>query len=164
MLVLALAVCKLPPPGRPSFDPKNQTYAELRLVLQWGEGDAAWKEPERAPHARERLADGAEVSLDAHGLAWLRRDGGATLLIAGPAKLTLRTGELIVDEGKLFVDALTDTSADLITPKGPLHLSGVRGEPGLRRRGCRETQGERRGHVRARGRGEDRVGARGESR
>jgi len=88
-------------------------------VLPPGEG-------ERAPYARERLADGARVSVDEGGLAWLRRDGGATVLVAGPAHFTFRTASLEVTDGRLFVDTLSGATAEVITPAGPLHLSGVR--------------------------------------
>jgi hypothetical protein len=127
LLLVALACVTLAGCRRPTahFDPKNQTYAELRAVRR-GVKVTPPGEHLRAPYARERLADGAEVDLDPGALAWLRRDGGATLLVAGPAKLTLRTDSLVVDSGKLFVDTLAGGSADLVTPKGALHLSGVR--------------------------------------
>jgi Ca-activated chloride channel family protein len=47
-------------------------------------------EAERAPYPRERVVDGEMIKVDAEGLAWLRRDGGATLLVHGPAALTVR--------------------------------------------------------------------------
>lgn len=74
-------------------------------------------ESQRAPYARERLADGAAITVAQGGLCWLRRDGGATLLIAGPAKLTLRADTLIADRGRLFVDTLGGETAEESTPR-----------------------------------------------
>jgi hypothetical protein len=107
------------------LEPKNQTFAELRAVRR-GVHVTPPSERARAPYARERLSDGALVSVDAGGLAWLRRDGGTTLLIAGPAELTLRAETLICDLGSVFVDTLGGGVAEIDTPRGALHLSGVR--------------------------------------
>jgi len=107
------------------LDSRNQTYAELRPVRR-GVRVVPPGEAARAPFARERLADGAEIVVDDGGLAWLRRDGGATLLVAGPAHFTLRAEALLVDDGRIFVDTLAGGTAEVVTPSGPLHLSGVR--------------------------------------
>jgi len=107
------------------LDSKNQTYAELREVRR-GVHVSPPGEAARAPYARERLSDGALVAVDGGGLAWLRRDGGSTLLVQGPARLTLRAETLVADEGKLFIDTLGGGVAEVDTPRGALHLSGVR--------------------------------------
>ncbi|HVY27172.1 MAG TPA: AgmX/PglI C-terminal domain-containing protein [Polyangiaceae bacterium] len=107
------------------LEPRFLTWAELRavknpvLVTPPGEG-------ERSTYPRERLADGTKVRIQAGGLAWLRRDGGATFLVRGPALLTLRARSLSVDEGRVFVDTPPDSSSELTTPSGKLALSAVR--------------------------------------
>ena len=83
--------------------PRSQTWAELRTVRR-GVTVTPPGEAERAPYPRERLVDGEAVRCRAEGLAWLRRDGGATLLVRGPAKLTLRAEAIEVAEGRVFVD------------------------------------------------------------
>ncbi len=105
--------------------PRSQTWAELRTVRRDvkvtppGEG-------ERAPYPRERLVDGEAVSVGAEGLAWIRRDGGATLLVRGPAKLVVRPEAIEVAEGRVFVDTPSGATTELATPSGPLHLAHVR--------------------------------------
>ena len=107
------------------LEPRSLTWAELRavrspvLVTPPGEG-------ERSTYPRERLADGAKVRIEAGGLAWLRRDGGATLLVRGPARLTLRAHSIAVDEGRVFVDTPPGSSNELSTPTGKLTLAAVR--------------------------------------
>ena len=99
--------------------------AELRtvrrsiLVTPPGEG-------ERAPYPRERVLDGEGIKVAAGGLAWIRRDGGATLLVRGPAQLTVREGVIDLVEGRVFVDTPAGVVAELTTPSGPLHLAQVR--------------------------------------
>ncbi|MEZ4312310.1 MAG: VIT domain-containing protein [Polyangiaceae bacterium] len=105
--------------------PKAQTWAELRVVrrdvkVQPPDGEA------RAPYPRERLVDGATVSIGEEGVAWIRRDAGATFLVHGPAKLTLRPKALEVSQGKLFVDTPGKKAVEIETPSGPLTLSQVR--------------------------------------
>jgi hypothetical protein len=107
------------------LEPRSLTWAELRtvrsavLVTPPGEG-------ERNTYPKERLADGAKLRVDAGGLAWLRRDGGATLLVRGPARLTLRARSIAVDEGRVFVDTPPGSSNELTTPAGKLTLAAVR--------------------------------------
>lgn len=105
--------------------PRSQTWAELRTVRR-----AVWVKPpgeaERAPYPRERLVDGEAVKIEAEGLAWLRRDGGATLLVRGPAELTLRAEAMEIGKGRVFVDTPAGITAELVTPAGPLHLAHVR--------------------------------------
>lgn len=105
--------------------PRSQTWAELRTIRR----AVAVKPPgeaERPPHPRDRLVDGEAVHVAAEGLAWLRRDGGATLLVRGPAELTLRSGAVELTEGRVFVDTPSGRAIELETPAGPLHLAHVR--------------------------------------
>ncbi|MDF3069850.1 MAG: hypothetical protein K0R38_5451 [Polyangiaceae bacterium] len=107
------------------LEPRFLTWAELRAVRNPvritppGEG-------ERDTYPKERLADGARVRVEAGGLAWLRRDGGATLLVRGPARLTLRARSLVVEEGRVFVDTPPGSTSELVTPAGSLTLAAVR--------------------------------------
>src|SRR5690349_4704060 len=107
------------------LQPRSLTWAELRtvrsavLVTPPGEG-------ERNTYLKERLADGAKIRVEMGGLAWLRRDGGATLLVRGPARLTLRARSISVDEGRLFVDTPPGSASELVTPSGKLTLAAVR--------------------------------------
>ncbi|HKY35370.1 MAG TPA: hypothetical protein VJN18_05485 [Polyangiaceae bacterium] len=82
LLGLPLFGCKKPDER---LEPRSLTWAELRTVrnpvLVTPPGDA-----ERGTYPKERLADGTKIRVDAGGLAWLRRDGGATLLVRGPAR------------------------------------------------------------------------------
>jgi len=107
------------------LEPRSLTWAELRTVRSAvkvtppGEG-------ERNTYLKERLADGAKIRIEAGGLAWLRRDGGATFLVRGPARLTLRARSIVVDEGRVFVDTPKGSSNELSTPAGKLTLAAVR--------------------------------------
>lgn len=121
-LALLCAGCKA---AEERLEPRSLTWAELRavrnpvLVTPPGEG-------ERNTYPKERLADGAKVRIDAGGLAWLRRDGGATFLVRGPARLTLRARTINVEEGRVFVDTPPGSSNELATPAGKLTLAAVR--------------------------------------
>ncbi|MCS6898954.1 MAG: AgmX/PglI C-terminal domain-containing protein [Myxococcales bacterium] len=116
----------------------SQTFAELRAVRRGVQveppGEAA-----RAPYPRERLADGQKITLEPGGLAWLRRDSGATLLVAGPGRLTLRFDALQVQEGKIFVDTPPGLPTALETPRGMLHLSDVRASVEVQKDGSTEV-------------------------
>jgi Ca-activated chloride channel family protein len=107
------------------LEPRSLTWAELRavrnpvLVAPPGES-------ERSTYPHERLADGARIRIDAGGLAWLRRDSGATLLVRGPARLTLRARSIGVDEGRVFIDTPPGSTNELVTPSGKLTLAAVR--------------------------------------
>jgi len=117
-----LSACR--EPERPLL-PRTQTWAELRTVRR----DVSVTppgEPERPPYPRERLVDGETISVQESGLAWLRRDGGATLLIRGPAKLVLRSDVVEIQSGRVFVDTPASITTELVTPSGPLHLAHVR--------------------------------------
>ncbi|MFO0587455.1 MAG: VIT domain-containing protein [Polyangiaceae bacterium] len=119
---LVLGACE-----RPSIPltSKAQTWAELRVVRR----DVTVQTPDgqpRAPYPRERLVDGESVTIGAEGVAWIRRDAGATFLVHGPAKITLRPTTLEVNEGKLFVDTPGQKASEILTPSGPVQLSRVR--------------------------------------
>jgi Ca-activated chloride channel family protein len=81
------------------LEPRSVTWAELRAVRS-GVLVTPPGEAERPTLPRERLADGTKIRLERDALAWLRRDGGATLLVRGPARLTLRARSLTLDEGR----------------------------------------------------------------
>jgi Ca-activated chloride channel family protein len=122
LLLLLLSGCKK---ADERLKPRSLTWAELRTVrnpvLITPPGDA-----ERSPYPKERLADGSKVRVAAGGLAWLRRDGGATLLVRGPARLTLRERSINIDEGRVFIDTPPGSSSELVTPSGKLTLAAVR--------------------------------------
>ena len=106
------------------LEPRSLTWAELRTVRNPvrvtppGEG-------ERSTYLKERLADGAKVRLEAGALAWLRRDGGATFLVRGPARLTLRARSVFVEEGRLFVDTPPGANSELATAAGMSSVAGT---------------------------------------
>ncbi len=105
--------------------PRFQTFGELRAVR--GEvtvtapGDA-----QRGLFPRERLVDGEAVQVPADGLAWLRPDGGTTMLVRGPASLTFGKDALDVHEGRIFVDSPDERPTSVTTPQGALSLVRVR--------------------------------------
>jgi tetratricopeptide (TPR) repeat protein len=107
------------------LEPRGVTWAELRSVRR-GVHLTPPGESEREPYFRERLADGTRLRIDPEGLAWLRRDGGATLLVRGPAALTLRSKSVEVSSGRLFLDSPPGASTELETPRGTLSLTEVR--------------------------------------
>ena len=116
--------CKAPPPDE-HLEPKDETFAELRAVRRGvtveHQGEAA-----RAPYTHERLTDGAKITIDDGGLAWIRRDGGSTLLARGAAKLVSRSDALELDEGQLFAESPRGIVTQIATPGGALFLSDVR--------------------------------------
>jgi tetratricopeptide (TPR) repeat protein len=117
-----LASCKR---DERALAPKSQTWAELRVVRR----DVTVTppdEPARAPYPRERLVDGETVKVEPGGLAWIRRDGGALLLVRGPATLRVRPDTFELVEGRVFVDTPAGLSTELFTPNGPVFLSDVR--------------------------------------
>ncbi len=111
-------------PERP-LEPRSITWAELRVVRS-GVTVTPPGEAEREPYARERLADGARLHIAAEGLAWIRRDAGATLLVRGPAELILRAKSVEITAGRVFLDSPPDTNTELETPRGALALTNVR--------------------------------------
>src|SRR6185295_12935152 len=105
--------------------PRSQTWAELRVVRR-AVTVTPPGEPERAPYPRERLVDGEAITVGQGGLGWLRRDGGATLLVRGPARLVLRAAAIEVTEGRVFIDSPQSGTTALLTPRADLSLSHVR--------------------------------------
>jgi len=105
--------------------PRFQTFGELRAVR----GDVRVAEPGQSPrglYPRERLVDGAQIQVPAGGLAWLRPDGGTTLLIRGPARVTFGKDDIDVQQGRLFVDSPGERPTQVTTPQGELSLARVR--------------------------------------
>ncbi len=104
---------------------RAETFAELRAV----KGSLTVIPPggkERQVYPRERLTDGQQVLVKAGGLAWMRRDGGTTWLISGPARLTLHPTRIEMAEGRAFVDSELGQPASVETPKGGFELSDAR--------------------------------------
>jgi tetratricopeptide (TPR) repeat protein len=104
---------------------QGETFAELRAV----KGDVTVTpagEGPRPPYARERIVEGEAVQLGEGGLAWIRRDAGAVLLVAGPARLTMHGTSVDMKEGRAFVDTNGGAPATVGTPKGSLELSDAR--------------------------------------
>jgi Vault protein inter-alpha-trypsin domain len=134
-LTLAIAAC-----GRPEkpLAPRSQTWAELRTVRR-NVTVTPPDERERAPYARERLVDGSRVTVDAGGLAWLRRDGGATLLVRGPAKLVLHAHSVEIESGRVFVDTPSGPATELDTPSGKLEMARVRASLDVSDKGSTEA-------------------------
>jgi Ca-activated chloride channel family protein len=128
---------------------RTQTFAELRTVRRGVKVEAPG-EAARAPYPRERLADGQKITLEGGGLAWLRRDSGTTVLVAGPGSLELKSDALKVQEGKVFVDTPPGQLTALETPRGVLHLSDVRASVEVKKDGSTEAY-VLRGAVRAPG-------------
>lgn len=129
LMVLAAALalfaigCKEDPPKK--LAPSTLTSAELRTVRR-GVTVVHRGDSEREPYARERLGDGAEVRIAAGGLAWLRRDGGTTLLVRGPGKVLLEDDTLRVESGKVFAETPAGQTEMIKVPEGSLVLSAVR--------------------------------------
>ena len=128
-VVCMAAVCALfgASCGAPArlLSPKSKTWAELRMVRR-EVLVAPPGENERIPYPLERLVDGEKVLVSESGLAWLRRDGGSSLLVAGPASLEMQREGIVVSEGKLFVDTPPGETTKLTTPRGPMQFSHVR--------------------------------------
>lgn len=122
MLAVASGGCKK---RSVTLPPTSDTFAELRAI----KGTLAVTLPgekSRVPYPRERVIDGQRVEVPAGGLAWLRRDGGATWLISGPAKLIARAGSIELSEGRAFVDGETGEAVAVTTPRGTVELSDAR--------------------------------------
>ncbi len=155
-LLLLMAAWLLGPgcgPKEERLAPETTTWAELRTVRR-GISVTPPSGAERAPFPRERLADGTAVRVEAGGLAWLRHDGGTTLLVRGPARLRQRTDAVELEAGRVFVDVPPDQTSRLVTPQGPMTLAAVRASVEVRPDGAPEAyvlRGEVRGWgVRAR--------------
>jgi Ca-activated chloride channel family protein len=123
LVLVLLAGCRRESRREPL--PASTTFAELRTIkgalLVTPPGEAP-----RAPYPRERLVEGQAVAVPAGGLAWLRRDGGSTWLISGPAKLVARAGKLELAEGRAFVDGELGAPVEVETPRGSIELSDAR--------------------------------------
>ena len=98
--------------------------------------------------------DGEAVTVREGGLGWLRRDGGATLLVRGPARLVLRAESVEIAEGRVFVDTPAAGTTALVTPGGPLHLAHVRASIDAARDGSTEAY-VLAGELRAEGAGQE---------
>lgn len=112
-------------PAERELLPRSLTWAELRTVRR-SVTVTPPGEKERSPFPRERLVDGETISVGEEGLAWLRRDAGATLLVRGPAKLVLHADAIELGQGRVFIDTPPGVTQQLLTPSGPLELSHVR--------------------------------------
>lgn len=123
VLLLGLTSCKSTQPAGELI--KGETFAELRAV----KGSIVVTPPDksaRAPYPRERLVDGERVEIAAGGLGWMRRDGGATWLLSGPAKLRFRAQSVELTRGRAFVDSEHGDPVSIETPRGQLELSDAR--------------------------------------
>jgi tetratricopeptide (TPR) repeat protein len=121
-LAAGLPACGERPVG---LAPRTQTWAELRVVRR-AITVTPPGESERAPYPHERLVDGEAITIGEGGLGWLRRDGGSTLLIRGPAKLRLGADRIEMSEGRAFIDSPEAGTTEIDTPGGALLLSQVR--------------------------------------
>ncbi len=122
-LVVTLVACRQAKADGDS--PLALTLAELRAVKGAISVTRAGG-VESTPHRRERLSDGDRVTIPDGGLAWLRRDGGATWLVSGPASLEVGSDVTALDTGRAFVDCEGADAVRVRTPKGELELSDAR--------------------------------------
>jgi len=101
------------------------SFAELRTikgsVLVSAPGKSA-----RRPYPRERLIDDETIDVRDGGLVWMRRDGGATWLVSGPAKLKFKAEVVELNTGRAFIDSERGDPVSLLTPQGQLELSSAR--------------------------------------
>lgn len=103
----------------------RETFAELRVI----KGNLSIAEPgktARPPYPRERLGDGARLSLEADSVAFMRDDHGATWLLAGPAQATIRQGVVELGRGKAFVDTQGGPAVTLATTSGVVEIADGR--------------------------------------
>ncbi|HEV8248212.1 MAG TPA: VIT domain-containing protein, partial [Polyangiaceae bacterium] len=123
VLISVAAACQRRDSARDT--PSTDTFAELRsvkgVITVTPPGEKA-----RPAYPRERILDGETASVPAGGLAWMRRDGGATWLVAGPATLSLRAGSVEISKGRAFVDTENGAPAEVITARGKIELSDAR--------------------------------------
>ncbi len=124
-LVALVATTACQKPAQPKPPTKSETLAELRVVRR-GVHVTEEGKAERDPYPRERLTASEVVKVDDGALAWLRRDGGSTLLVKGPAKLTVTSDAVDVTEGSIFAESPEGIVTDVTTPQGGLALSDVR--------------------------------------
>jgi Ca-activated chloride channel family protein len=131
-LVIWMGACSSRPKAEPTRETgaarttsTDETFAELRTIkgaVRVREGSA----PARAPYRRERLVDGEVIELPQGALAWMRRDGGATWLIAGPAELTARAESVELRSGRAFIDSELGAPVQIQTARGLVELSEAR--------------------------------------
>ncbi len=110
--------------GKP-LAPQSQTFGEIRAIR----GSVTVAPPgasARPLQPRERLTDGSVIEIAPGALAWLRRDGGSTLLLRGPATVVFGADDVEVKKGQVFVDSPGDEVTTVTSPSGPLHLVRVR--------------------------------------
>jgi tetratricopeptide (TPR) repeat protein len=120
---LAVVGCKHP--SETLLVTTGGTFGEMRAVkgeVTIAESGAA----KRAPYPRERLADGAEVTLGAGALAWIRRDSGAIWLVAGPASLEVHEDRVKLVSGRAFVDGEDGPPERIESGKNAVELSDAR--------------------------------------
>lgn len=129
--LLGLSVAALPgatgcdKPVAEKLSPKTQTLGELRAIR--GSVEVTHDgEQARAPYTRERLTDGARVRIAEGGLAWLRSDGGATLLARGPAELRQHGKAVEIVSGEVFIESPGQDPTPIEVPQGALPFSEVR--------------------------------------
>ncbi|MFO0546882.1 MAG: VIT domain-containing protein [Polyangiaceae bacterium] len=128
-VMMALAVLALGPgcdePKPVKLAPSSKTLAELRTIRR-GVTVVHRGDTEREPYAKERIGEGAEVHIAEGGLAWLRRDGGATLLVRGPGKIIVEGDAIRLAEGRIFVETPPRRAETVLVPEGSLVFSAVR--------------------------------------
>ncbi len=122
-IVVLLAACE--GKGPPRGAPPGASAAELRVVRRGVRVEADGRDA-REVTGRERLATGDTLALEAGAVAWLRRDGGVTLLVRGPAKLRLESDRFTIDEGRVFAEVPPGSSDALEAVGRRLTLSAVR--------------------------------------
>src|SRR5690606_26285326 len=69
----------------------------------------------------------------------MRRDGGATWLVAGPAELEFGKVALTATRGRFFADTEQGEPATLATPRGPITLDSARASGDLHKEGTVEV-------------------------
>jgi tetratricopeptide (TPR) repeat protein len=122
VFVWVLAACS----SATDIDVKGgETFAELRLIKGEAQVSADDQAP-RNPYPRERLTQGQSVVLQPGALVWMRKDGGATWLISGPAELTLQATTIAAKHGRFFADTEQGEPVTLDTPRGPVTLRSAR--------------------------------------
>jgi Ca-activated chloride channel family protein len=118
-----VAGCK--PSSGPSLVAHGDTFGEMRTI----KGEVTITETgaeKRVPYPRERIAEGAKISLAQGALAWIRRDTGAVWLVAGPAELTMHEDSVKLDSGRAFVDGEDGPPIRIDSARGAIELSDAR--------------------------------------
>lgn len=111
---------------------ERRTLAELRsvkgAVLVTPPGESS-----RRPYRRERLLEGGKVTIPEGGLAWMRRDGGATWLFSGPCEFVLEAASTRLSHGRAFVDGEVGEPVAVETPRGRIELADARASVEVKR-------------------------------